>query len=177
MKVYTNCYRSHWVSPYTIMEKLVFWKKLDILNLSPREEKVAELLLPLCNGWKAALDFIHPRIEYVKIDKWDTYDMRSTLAPIIIPMLKQLKETKHGVPSDFIHNKDCSEEIPFELAEKKWNDALDAMIWSFETELSDDPDGQFFTGNSYDRKGHEKWMKRKQKGFDLFGKYYQNLWD
>lgn len=34
--------------------------------------------------------------EMVKIDRWDTWSMDHTLAPIILPMLKQLKETKQG---------------------------------------------------------------------------------
>ena len=34
--------------------------------------------------------------EYIKIDYWDTWSMDMTLAPIILPMLKQLKDTKHG---------------------------------------------------------------------------------
>ena len=177
MKVYISKYRHHWVSPYTILETLVFWRKVDILDLSPREEKFCELITPLCNGWLKLMDTIHPKIDYVKIDKWDTWDMRSTLALIALPMLKQLKATKHGIPADFIHDKDGNEDIPFEVGEQKWNEALDAMIWSFETELEDDADGKFFNGDEWDRKGYDKWCKRKQKGFDLFGKYYQNLWD
>ena len=34
----------------------------------------------------------------VQIDKWDTWNMDATLAHIIVPMLKQLKATKHGAP-------------------------------------------------------------------------------
>ena len=34
----------------------------------------------------------------VRIDEWDTWSMDSTLALIILPMLKQLQETKHGAP-------------------------------------------------------------------------------
>jgi len=177
MKVWISKYRHHWVSPYTILEKLVFWREVDILNLSPREERFCELITPLCNGWLKFMDTIHPKIDYVKIDRWDTWDMRSTLALIALPMLKQLKATKHGIPADFIHDKNGNEEIPFEVGEQKWNEALDAMIWSFETELEDDADGKFFNGDEWDRKGYDKWAKRKQKGFDLFGKYYQNLWD
>jgi len=26
MKVYINKYRDHWLSPYTILEKVVFWR-------------------------------------------------------------------------------------------------------------------------------------------------------
>lgn len=174
MKVYISKYRHHWVSPYTVLETIVFWREVDILNLSPREEKFCDLITPLCTGWLKLLDFIHPRVEYVKIDRWDTWDMRSTLAPIIIPMLKQLKETKHGIPSSLIRDES---EGAFEKAEAEWNEILDCMIWSFETEMQDDPDGMFFKNDRYDRKGHDKWAKRRQKGFDLFGKHYLSLWD
>ena len=34
--------------------------------------------------------------EMVKIDRWDTWSMDHTLAPIILPMLKQLRESKQG---------------------------------------------------------------------------------
>lgn len=39
-----------------------------------------------------------PRIQYIKIDNYDTWSADSTLAPIILPMLKQLHEKKHGAP-------------------------------------------------------------------------------
>ncbi len=177
MIVFLSKYRNHWVSPYTVLEKLIFWRKVDILNLSPRQEKFCDVITPLCNGWLKLMDTIHPRVQYVKIDRWDTWDMRSTLAPIIVPMLKQLKETKHGIPAAMIHGKNGDEEIPFEEAEKKWDEALDCMIWSFETEMMDNPDERFFKDGKYDHKGHQQWRKRQQKGFDLFGKHYLSLWD
>ena len=31
MKVYISNYRDHWLSPYTIIEKVLFWRKKDIL--------------------------------------------------------------------------------------------------------------------------------------------------
>ena len=34
----------------------------------------------------------------IKIHKYDTWSMDDTLAPIILPMLVQLKATKHGAP-------------------------------------------------------------------------------
>src|SRR6056300_1762589 len=47
--------------------------------------------------------------EKIRIDPWDTWSMDHTLAPIILPMLKQLKETKHGAP--YVDPKD----VPIEL--------------------------------------------------------------
>ena len=34
----------------------------------------------------------------IRIDNYDTWSMDHTLAPIILPMLVQLKATKHGAP-------------------------------------------------------------------------------
>jgi hypothetical protein len=45
----------------------------------------------------------------VHIDKWDTWSMDSTLAPIILPMLVQLKATKHGAPN--VDNADVPKEL------------------------------------------------------------------
>jgi hypothetical protein len=52
------------------------------------------------------------QIEYVKIDPWDTWSMDHTLAPIILPMLKQLKATKHGAP--YVDLDDRPEELKAE---------------------------------------------------------------
>ena len=45
----------------------------------------------------------------IEIDKYDTWSMDHTLAMIIIPMLKQLKETKDGAP--LVDNEDVPEEL------------------------------------------------------------------
>src|SRR5210317_1360023 len=34
----------------------------------------------------------------IQIDRYDTWSMDHTLALLVVPMLKQLKETKHGAP-------------------------------------------------------------------------------
>ena len=43
----------------------------------------------------------------VQIDPWDTWSMDHTLAHIILPMLKQLRNTKHGSPN--VDNTDVPE--------------------------------------------------------------------
>lgn len=99
MKVYISKYRNHWLSPYTVMEKVFFWKdwaKRDGPDYPEWVEKVSDKLEPISKGIQWVLDKVHPRIEYVKIDRWDTWNMDGTLAPIILPMLKQLQATKHG---------------------------------------------------------------------------------
>ena len=101
MKVYISKYRDHWFSPYTWFEKIFFWKdwaKKDGPDYPEWVEKAADKLTPISEGIRWILDKVHPRVEYVKIDRWDTWSMDSTLAPIILPMLKQLRDTKQGSP-------------------------------------------------------------------------------
>ena len=201
-----NKYRSHWISPYKILEKVLFWEDEDEIYGLRKHPKNAEgmyvssdvfkdlvseprryskpyiafllkALDPVCTLLMKVLDKVHPKIDYVKIDKWDTWGMDHTLAQIILPMLKQLKETKHGVPGDFVWDEEKQCEKPFKQAEKAWNKVLDQMIWSFEQILDEENDEQFHTGGKFNVKAHQKHQKKIQDGLTLFGKYYRNLWD
>ena len=94
----------------------------------------------------------------VKIDKWDTWNMDTTLAHIVIPMLKQLKETKHGAPR--VDSEDVPEELWATSVEeteynkngttdpnffKRWDYVIDEMIFAFESKFNDWED-QFYSG-------------------------------
>jgi len=213
MKVYLSNYRNHWLSPYVILKKVCFWEKNEdrIYNLKddPNNpyEKWVKFLDPICQVWQKFLDIIHPRFNYVKLDRWDTWSMDHTLAYIIHPMLVQLKETKHGAP--YTDDEDVPDELKSTNAEpkenewdtdsnhfKRWDYVLNEMIWAFEQELKDDDEGQFFDHSEcgdqkfpwdkdgqyvskvkLDKEGLEAHQKRKTNGFRLFGRYYQNLWD
>ena len=83
------------------------------------------------------------RTEKVRIDDYDTWSMDHTLAPIILPMLKQLKETKHGSP--WTDDEDVPEELRSTSAPPKkdeydtddnhflrWDWVMGEMIWAFE---------------------------------------------
>ena len=146
MKIYFTNYRHHWLSPYTILEKVIFWREIDYDE--PMIEKWSNRLLPFCKIWEKFLDFVHPEIKYVKIDRYDTWNMDSTLARIILPMLKQLKDNKHGAPS--VDDEDVPEELKSTSAPprenewdtdenwfKRWDWVLDQMIWSFEQKQPD----------------------------------------
>ena len=97
MKVYKSNYRHHWISPYIILEKVFFWREIDYDE--PIIEKWADRLQPFSKAYQSVMDFIHPKIDYVKIDRYDTWSMDHTLADIILPMLKQLNTEKHGAPN------------------------------------------------------------------------------
>lgn len=157
MKVYLSKYRHHWISPYSILEKIFFWKEIDYDE--PTIDKWADILAPYCEKLKKFLDFIHPQINYVKIDRYDTWDMDHTLSPIILPMLKQLKETKHGAPN--VDDDDVPEELKSTSASpkenewdtdsnhfKRWEYIMDEMIWAFEQLVDNNWEDQYYTGES-----------------------------
>lgn len=132
----------------------------------------------------------------VEIDNYDTWSMDYTLAHIVIPMLKQLKETKHGAP--FVDMEDRPEHLQTtELDEYNtdiyhfdaWDWVMDEMIFAFESKFNDWED-QFWgewiedetkTMGGYhknvDWDGRKKYQERIYNGFKLFGKYYESLWD
>ena len=159
MKVYINKYRDHWLSPYTICEKICWWREIDYDE--PWVQKVVKVLDPVMGVWRNFLDILHPRIEYVKIDPWDTWSMDSTLTPIILPMLKQLRKDQHGAP--YTEDADVPERLRSTTKAaikskkeswdtdcnhfKRWDWIMDEMIWAFE-QLADDWEAQFHTGKS-----------------------------
>ena len=178
MKVYLSNYRSHWISPYTIMEKIIFWREIDYDE--PIVKTWSLVLTPLCYAWQKFLDSIHPKIEIIKIDRWDTWSMDHTLAHIILPMLIQLRNDKHGSP--MVDDEDVPENLKSVKTKKprkaikdlglaihaidysgdestihlKWNWVLDEMIWAFEQKVKDDDESQFFDhtvskGNPWDK--------------------------
>ena len=80
----------------------------------------------------------------VKIDPWDTWSMDHTLAHIVVPMLFQLKKTKHGAPhvdSEDVpehlrptqeelaaYNKDGTTDDKFFV---RWDWVMDEIIFAF----------------------------------------------
>jgi hypothetical protein len=125
----------------------------------------------------------------IRIDRWDTWSMDHTLAPIILPMLKQLKETKHGAPWVAVAD------VPRELRPSKkqlmdyqkdgttdpkfferWDWVLDEMIYAFDCKVNKDDVYMRFNIKK-ERAAMDAEQERISKGFRLFGRYYENLWD
>ena len=144
-----------------------------------------------------------PRFEYVSLDKYDTFSMDNTLAVIIVPMLKQLKATKHGSPNvDDEHVPEHLRSTNAEVKEndwdidsnwhKRWDHVLDEMIWAMTQIASYDDKDVFFDHSAVvesdkimtqlnnikvDSVGLDAHEKRKKNGCMLFGVYFQCLWD
>ena len=163
MKVYRSNYRHHWISPYDILKAVCFWEKDDDVFYNHQDlpnhkyEKWTNRLVPICGVIQKFLDFVHPKIDYVKIDRWDTWSMDHTLADIILPMLKQLKETKHGAP--FVDDEDVPDELKSTSAPpkeneydtddnhfKRWDYVLDEMIFAFECKVDNSWEEKFRSG-------------------------------
>jgi len=175
MKVYIGSYRDHWISPYTMLDYAFFWtdwskcsrdKSISASLDQERKyverpewcEKWSDRLEPISRAIMWVLDRVHPPINYVKIDKWDTWSMDHTLAHIVLPMLKQLKATKHGSP--FVDDEDVPEHLRSTAAPAKenewdtdanhflrWDWAMDEMIFAFECKIDDSWQDAFRSGD------------------------------
>jgi hypothetical protein len=168
MKIWKSNYRHHWISPYTVIDYVFFWTAWSRCNRhkgivedtefveSPAwVDKVADVLDPICGGIRWVLDLVHPQVNYVRIDPWDTWSMDHTLSDIILPMLRQLQDTKHGSPG--VDDEDVPEYLQSHMAQPKenewdtdslwhmrWEWVLAEMIWAFEQKVADDAESQFF---------------------------------
>lgn len=240
MKVYIGPYKN-FIGPFQLVDKLFAWvpNRIDEDGISRKPDwidKVAEYLAFGSNRfkndnpkvWFLGLEehrtWFHRLLLWidskrgerrisVRIDPHDTWNMNGTLALIILPMLKQLRNTKQGSPGDmraFEYTSNSAQgcfdfyvegdDDAWEAGHKEWMEILDKMIYSF-TEIQRDWTGDHHTGESsimfvkddesgnyimqkgpndtahFDLEGYKKHAERIQEGFELFGKYYQSLWD
>ena len=175
MKIYLSKPRNHWISPYTMLDYAFFWTDWSkcsrdrSIRLSLEEERDyvehpewvdrwADRLAPVSQAIQWVLDRVHPEVKIIKIDRWDSWSMDHTLSPIILPMLKQLKATKHGSP--FVDDEDVPEHLRSTAAppkenewdtddnhHKRWDWAMDEMIFAFECKVDDSWEDQFRSGD------------------------------
>ena len=111
--------------------------------------KIYKLAFPI-NQWSNK----RKRKVKVHVDSYDVWGADHTLAMIIAPTLKKLKEHKHGYPH--VDNEDVPEELRFSKDDKeklehdgtvdakheaRWEWVLDEMIWAFE-QHADPNDGE-----------------------------------
>jgi len=167
MKVYISGYRDHWISPYTMLDYAFFWtdwskcsrdktvirsleeeRKHKYIERPEWTEKWSDRLTPISRAIQWVWDCVHPPIKYVKIDRYDTWSMDHTLADIVLPMLKQLKEKQHG--AGFVDDTDVPEELKSTSAPpkenewdtdanhfKRWDWVMNEMIFAFECKVDD----------------------------------------
>jgi hypothetical protein len=149
-----------WVGPYQIAQALCFWAKpvTDEYGIKSKPDWVHDFgtwLAEKSDGSDTWLTKACQWIEskkhrqvYVRIDKWDTWSMDSTLALIVLPMLKQLQATKHGspntddsdVPDELKSTSAPAKEFEYDIDDnhfKRWDWILGEMIFSFQCKLDD----------------------------------------
>ena len=142
----------------------------------------------------------------IKIHDYDIWSMDSTLSYIILPMLKMVQKDKHGSPfvddadvPEEIRSTSCkAKEYEYDTDEnyhKRWDYIIEELIWTFEQLHPDnDWEDQYYSGTlklntsnvapvfetsddyKIDEEGRSVHAKRIQRGCELFGKYFQNLW-
>ena len=137
MRVYIGPHRT-WVSPYQIAEALCFWvpKKPDKYGSMKHPEWVhafGKFLSEDKNGNPTLLNKVCEWIESkkkrkirVKIHPYDSWNIDGTLAPIIYPLLKQLRDTSHS--SAIVD----PEDVPYELRVDRYSDGSPQKLLDFE---------------------------------------------
>jgi hypothetical protein len=169
MKVKIGPYINY-IGTYQLVDKLFFWhEKYPEVDLEKRwdyklHNDFAEWL---SETWVEDLcQWIYEKRQRevkIHIDHYDVWSMDSALALIILPMLKRLKEVKHGSPMvelddvplgmrfteteeydsqftfDFYQDPDlCKQNVKCDI-HSRWDWALNEMIWAFE-QLQPDSD-------------------------------------
>jgi hypothetical protein len=188
----------NWVGPYQLADMIFFWVKKY-----PEEELVNRWDYKLhdkfgtwlASTWVADFcqwiqDFRKRKIE-VRIDSYDVWSMDSTLTPIILPMLKKLKEVKHR--SGFIDLEDVPVSMRYTDTEEwdpqqtfefyrepnlqnvkcdihtRYEWVLNEMIWAFEQLNDDDWEDQYWTTHTDESKTSKPLCWKIKGEFDFEG--------
>ena len=163
MKVKIGSYRSHMTCQihYDYMNKKYGYQWED--NHNSFEHALEKLESAVQTIYNCTINLVFSKLESqvikVRIDKWDTWSMDHTLSHIIFPMLKQLKETKHGGP--YVEDEDVPENLrrtnaaptenEYDTDEfwfDRWDWVLGEMIFAFDSKVNDGWEAQFETGES-----------------------------
>jgi len=161
MKVYIGPY-SHWFQPYRWVKKIIQRKYSSDRGRRLEEYEKTSKIAQRWFGWLRALedwvDSFYTRKVKVRIDYYDTWSMDNTLALIVLPMLKQLRDAKPGSPA--VDDDDVPEELKSSSADplteeqknagytdnnwhKRWEWVLNEMIWAFEQINDENAENQF----------------------------------
>ncbi len=135
MKVYQAPYKDFF-GPYQIADAIFFWhdshpdEQLEKRWDYRLRDRLAEFLSQGFSKDPNHYSWLHRFLSWVnsknrrkvkiRIDPYDTWNVDTTLSPIILPLLKQLKNTKHG--SGFIDLEDVPEHLRY----------TDTEDWSFQ---------------------------------------------
>lgn len=198
MKVYIGKYLN-WVGPYQLARML---RRIGVST-----EKCESIGDYLDNTWlRGFTNWIYKhrkRTIIVKIDDYDCWSAYYTISLIAKPLIEKLREQKHGIPMSVFcdeyneimgMNAYYDEKFDGPLhkrmreledeADKRWDDILLAMIYSFDQIIknescvdSDEPDISHYDDAKEWRAIMNEYNAKVQYGLDMFGKHFQSLWD
>ena len=193
MKIYIGPYKDWW-GPYQIAQKILFWMDPDDDRVDRLGQRLGETPLnDLCN-WVYGK---RQRKVKIRIDRYDTWNMDGTLALIILPMLKQLQDTKHGSP--LVDDEDVPEGLNLRSTEapplenewdtdenlhRRWDWVMSELIWTFEQQQPNcDWEQQYysgehdtyFEGSEHDENGKATMYEMKQGPKNTFQIDYEGL--
>ena len=177
MKIYMGKY-PQWIGPYQIAEKLCFWAKPEVDKygfkstpdwvhkfgtwLSEDRHGNDSWLTKTCQWYHKRFQRNGNRKVKVRIDRYDVWSAYDSMSYIIAPMLRKLRETKHGSPNvddDDVPPHLRSTAAPAlsqdqidcghtdDLFHERWTWVLNEMIWAFEQIEKGDWEDQFHKGN------------------------------
>jgi hypothetical protein len=170
VKVYIGPYKDS-ITPYSIAKWICFWEKPGIFDEDTAADKLGDWLATNRKGedsWLTKLcqwynnQFTRDRKINIKIHNYDSWNADSTIAMLIVPLLKEIKNNKQGfslvddqdVPEHLRSDKapaltqeelDCGNYD--QLAPDRWDWILEEMIWSFEQSADDDWEQAYHSGD------------------------------
>jgi hypothetical protein len=130
-------------------------KDLDKVDLFI--EKASDIWFDILNATINKLLLKRKRKIKVRIDDYDAWSADHTLALIILPLLKKVRDSKQGAPN--VDDEDVPEELRSTSAPpkenewdtdenwiKRWDYVMNEMIHAFKCTVDDDWDSQFHSG-------------------------------
>jgi hypothetical protein len=130
-------------------------------------------------------DSDEPRLESIEIHKYDSWNAFETIAKVAYPILVQLKATKQGYALASAEDAPGIDLKPSEVesgySEARWDYVLDEIIWTMKELAENEPSAPSYDTMKSDLSNwqfvYKAYNARIQKGCELFGKYFRNLWD
>ena len=171
----------NYFGPFQLAEKLLFWKdknkinEVDPLDVHKDYDDIYNLglFLEKVPGLSKFCSWVYDKRQRkvrVQVHGYDIWSADNTLALVIVPILKQLKENKNS--SGGVDDEDVPDELKSTSATplteeeknvgeiddnyvKRWEWILDEMIWAFEQNLDFDSEDKFFDHSDVETKKHD----------------------
>lgn len=132
----------------------------------------------------------------IEVKEYDIWSLYQTASLILLPLFIKFRETeRHGIPGFLLVDKNAPHsEMDMKLAEEKWNEIQDKIIFSLQElvnceENAPESPGYFEFDPEFKLVGttdeeYEAWSERYnqysakiQEGLELMGKHFLNFWD